>query len=136
MRTLGSHGAYSDRAPMDIARAFDNPVVIAFNPGQKPATADIRNGLHALVMEICNLSHADARLRQSDLVLNPVFRRTVDMLDFAARRECVAVGVRAGRPQRKTIARPLAPDATSPLGLAAQALTTPDLAPPDLTVPR
>lgn len=103
---LLADGAYADLAPVDVARAFGHPVVIAVNPGQEPATADIRNGLQALrrAMEICNLSHANARFRQADLVLNPVFRRSVDILDFAARRECVAAGARVVRAQRNTIA--------------------------------
>lgn len=112
---LLADGAYADLAPVDVAREFGNPIVIAINPGQEPVTVDIRNGLQALrrAIEICNLSHASARFRQADLVLNPDFRRSVDMLDFAARRECVAAGIRAVRAQRKTISALLAPDAVS-----------------------
>lgn len=126
---LLADGAYADLAPVDVARAFGHPVVIAVNPGQEPAIADIRNGLQALrrAMEICNLSHAGARFRQADLVLNPVFHRGVDMLDFAARRECVAAGIRAVRAQRKIIAALLAPDAVSPRRPAALAATDPEV---------
>lgn len=85
-------------------------------------------GMQALrrAMEICNLSHAGARFRQADLVLNPVFRRSVDMLDFAARRVCVVAGVRAVRAQRKPIAALLAPDALSPRRAVALATNDPE----------
>jgi NTE family protein len=126
---LLADGAYADVAPVDVARAFGHRVVIAVNPDQEPATADIRNGLQALqrAMEICNLSHAGARFRQADLVLNPLFRRSVDMLDFAARRECVAAGIRAVRAQRKIIAALLAPDAVSLKHSAAIAPSDPEI---------
>lgn len=62
-------------------------------------------------MKICNLSHACVRFRQADLVLNPFFRRTVDMLDFAARCERVVAGIHAVRAQRETISELLAPEA-------------------------
>ncbi|MHB1274245.1 MAG: patatin-like phospholipase family protein [Rhodanobacter sp.] len=128
---LLADGAYADIAPVDVARAFGHPVVIAVNPGQEPAAADIRNGMQALwrAMEICNLIHADARFRQADLVLDPVFRRSVDMLDFAARRECVAAGIRAVRAQRRNIAALLEPDAVSlqhPASLASIDTEVPD----------
>lgn len=116
---LLADGAYADIAPVDVARDFGNPIVIAINPGQEPVTVDIRNGLQALrrAIEICNFSHASARFREADLLLTPDFRRSVDMLDFAARRDCVAAGMRAVRAQRKTIAALLAPRAAPPLGL-------------------
>lgn len=93
---LLADGAYADIAPIDVAREFGSGVVIVVDPGQELAPTDIRNGYQALsrAVEICHLRHADARFAGADLVLRPVFRRTVDTLDFAARRLCVAAGIR------------------------------------------
>lgn len=134
---LLADGAYVDLAPVDVARSFGHSIVIAVNPGQEPTNALVRNGLQALrrAMEICNLSHATARFRQADFVLNPVFRRTVDMLDFAARRECVAAGIRAVRAQRLAIDALLAPDAAARVDTDRYATAvTPD-ASPDTSTP-
>lgn len=99
---LLADGAYADIAPIDVARDFGNPVVIAVDPGQELASTDIRNGYQALLraMEICHLRHADARFAGSDLVLRPAFRRPIDTLDFDARRECIAAGMRVVRQHR------------------------------------
>lgn len=51
-------------------------------------------------MEICHLTHAHLRIDASDLVLRPDFGGAIDVLDFGARRVCVAAGVRAVREQR------------------------------------
>lgn len=97
-----SDGAYADIAPIDAAHAFGHPVVLAVDPGQELASTDVRNGYQALMraMEICHLRHADARFDQADLVLRPPFRRTIDTLDFDARRACIAAGLRAVRCHR------------------------------------
>lgn len=99
---LLADGAYADIAPIDVARDFGNPVVIAVDPGQELASTDIRNGYQALMraIEICHLRHADARFARADLVLRPAFRRTIDTLDFGARRTCIAAGVRVVRHHR------------------------------------
>lgn len=103
---LLADGAYSDLAPVDLARGGGIEVVIAVDAGMMDRAPTIRNGYHAIMraMEICHRQHARLRFAEADLVLHPVFRRSVDVLDFHARRECVAAGLRAVRAQRQTIA--------------------------------
>ncbi len=102
---LLADGAYSDLAPMDVARSFGHPVVIAVDPGQDPVPSEIRNGFQALrrAVEVCNRTHATSGFREADLVLHPRFRRAIDTLDFAARRECIAAGARGVRASRNTL---------------------------------
>ena len=110
---LLADGAYSDLAPIDVAREVGPPLVIAVDPAQALRTTEVRNGLQALrrATEICNLSHADAGFERADLVLRPTFRRAIDTLDFAARRECVAAGARVVRDHRAVLAALLDPEA-------------------------
>ena len=99
---LLADGAYTDIAPIDVARTFTPPVVIAVDPGQDLISPDIQNGYQALMraMEICHLRHADMRFSQADLVIRPRFERTIDTLDFEARRECVYAGLSEVRERR------------------------------------
>lgn len=92
-------GTYADLAPIDVARSFGHPIVVAVDAGQSLVSTEIRNGFQALTraVEICQMTHAHLHFEDADLVLAPTFRRTIDTLDFAARRECVAAGVRAVR---------------------------------------
>jgi NTE family protein len=110
---LLADGAYADLAPVGIAREMGHPVVIAVNPGQALASAEVRNGLQALrrAVEVCNLTHAAGGFERADLVLRPTFRRTIDTLDFAARRECVAAGARVVRAHRGILTALLDPEA-------------------------
>lgn len=105
-------GAYADLAPVDVARRFDAGAVIAVDPAQQPGDAPIRNGLQALMraVEICHLRHAELRFLDADLVLRPRFRRPIDVLDFDAKRECIAAGVRAVRDRRFDLAHVLSAD--------------------------
>lgn len=98
---LLADGAYSDLAPVDLARDPGIEVVVAVDAGMMDRAPDIRNGYGALMraMEICHRQHARLRFAEADLVLHPRFRRSVDTLDFHARRECVAAGLRAVRYQ-------------------------------------
>lgn len=114
--TLLVDGAYSDIAPVDVARSFQHSVVIAVDPGQSLVTTDVRNGYQALMraMEICHMRHADARFAEADLLFRPPFRRTIDTLDFDARRECIAAGARAVRRRRADLARVLGPPMKQP----------------------
>lgn len=107
---LLADGAYADLAPIDVARAFGLPVVIAVDPGQDLVAADVRTGYQAVLRatEVCHLRHADHRFAEADLVLRPTFRRSIDTLDFGARRECVAAGAWAVRRQRPALAHLLA----------------------------
>lgn len=102
---LLADGAYADLAPVDVAREMGPGVVIAIDAGQPTETPGIRNGFQAIVraMEICHHQHAALRFAAADLVLQPTFERPIDTLDFGARRECVAAGVRVVREERKTI---------------------------------
>lgn len=102
---LLADGAYTDLAPVDVARAFGHPLVVAVDPGQDRFAGDLGNGLQALVraFEICHTQHARLRFAEADLVLRPDFRRTVDVLEFEARRECVAAGIRAVRARREAL---------------------------------
>jgi NTE family protein len=110
---LLADGAYSDLAPVDLARGGGVEVVIAVDAGTVDRAPTIRNGYHAIMraMEICHRQHARLRFSEADLVLHPIFRRSVDVLDFHARRECVAAGLRAVRAERRTIAALLRRDA-------------------------
>lgn len=92
-------GAYADIAPVDVARSFGHPLVIAVDAGQPQATTEVQNGFQVLTraLEICSLTHAHLRFEQADLVLRPEFHRAIDTLDFEARRECVAAGIRSVR---------------------------------------
>lgn len=106
---LLADGAYTDVAPVDVARAFGHPLVIAVDPGQRGGPSSPGNGIQTLVraMEICHSEHAELRFAQADLVLRPPFRRSVDTLDLEARRECIAAGLRAVRARRRDIDRAL-----------------------------
>ncbi len=100
-------GAYADIAPIDVARSFGQPVVIAVDAGQPQPVSEIRNGFQALTraIDICQLAHAHLRFDQANLVLHPRFRRVIDTLDFDARRECVAAGMKAVRRMRRELKR-------------------------------
>lgn len=106
-RQLLCDGAYADIAPVDVARSFGHPVVIAVDAGQPQPVTEIRNGFQALTraVDICQLTHAHLRFELADLVLHPGFRRAIDTLDFDARRECVAAGMRAVRRSRRGLER-------------------------------
>lgn len=103
--TLLADGAYVDLAPIDVAREYGNPVAIAVDPGQLMEASAIHNGLQAITraFEICHRHHAELRFGEADLVLRPTFRRPIDTLDFDAKRECVAAGMRAVRLRRRTL---------------------------------
>jgi len=108
---LLADGVFSDIAPIDVARGFGLPVVIAVDPGQSLQSRDPRTGYEALLraVEICQLTHAHLRFAAADLLMCPGFRRTIDTLDFDARRECVAAGLRAVRRSREELTALLAP---------------------------
>lgn len=113
---LLADGAYADVAPVDVARGFDLPVVLAVDPSQSLQSHEPRTGYEALLraVEICQLTHAHLRFAQADLVLRPPFRRTIDTLEFGARRECVAAGVRAVRQRRQELSTLLHLDTRPP----------------------
>lgn len=97
-RGLLADGAYADLAPIDVAREAGAPVVVV-DSGRLDPAGPVHNGLQAIVRaaEICHRRHAELRFDEADLVLRPPFRRPVDTLEFHARRECVAAGMRAVR---------------------------------------
>ncbi len=99
---LLADGAYADIAPIEVARSFEHPIVIAVDPGQPLITSEIQNGYQAIMRatEVCHLKHADMRFSLSDLVLRPSFSRTIDTFDFGAKRLCIAAGMRAVREQK------------------------------------
>lgn len=107
---LLADGVYADIAPVDVARDLGCPVVIAVDPGQALVTGEIHNGFGAMLraIEICQMQHASLRFAQADLVLRPQFARTIDTLEFGARRECVAAGIRVVREQQRAIGQLLA----------------------------
>lgn len=96
---LLADGVYADIAPVDIARRMGPPFVVAVDPGQPTDAEGITNGLQAVMraMEICHQSHAHLRVGGADITIHPSFDRFVDVLDFGARRDCVASGWRATR---------------------------------------
>ncbi|MBT8336509.1 MAG: patatin-like phospholipase family protein [Gemmatimonadetes bacterium] len=105
-RGLLADGAYADVAPIDVARTMGAEFVLAVDPGQLMPAPDIGNGLQAVLRatEICHRRHADLRFDQADLVLRPRYRRPIDTLEFEARRECVAAGIREVRAVRARVA--------------------------------
>jgi len=97
---LLADGAYTDIAPVDVAREMGAEVVIAVNLDQsKERQPTIGNGLQALMraLEICHYQHAHLRFAAADLVLRPPFPFSIDTLDFSQKRVCVAAGVQAVR---------------------------------------
>lgn len=70
--------------------------------GQSLASTEIRNGFQALTraVEICQINHAHVRFEEADLVLRPAFARSIDTLDFDARRVSVVAGVKVVRKNR------------------------------------
>jgi NTE family protein len=102
---LLADGAYTDMAPVDLAREPGLSTVIAVDAGWLEQAHEIRHGYRAILraMEICNRQHAHLRFAQADLTLSPKFRRTIDTLEFSARRECVAAGIRIVREKRQVI---------------------------------
>jgi NTE family protein len=108
---LLADGAYADIAPIDVARDYGNPIVIAVDPGQPQEAKEVRNGLQAIMraFDICHTRHADLRFEAADLVLRPVFRRTINALDFDASRECIAAGMRVARDHRGRLEELLQP---------------------------
>lgn len=103
-------GVYTDIAPVDIARRMGPSAVVVVDPSQPAGAGQIRNGLQAVMraMEICHLSHAHLRVEAADVIVRPVFDRFVDVLDFGARRHCVAAGWVATRGRRRELEEALA----------------------------
>lgn len=103
-------GAYADLVPVDVARRIGPPPVVAVDAQQAPARDGLRSGFEVLVraVEICHLRHADLRFDEADVVIRPRFRRPIDVLEFEARRECIAAGLRAVRAERGVLANRLA----------------------------
>lgn len=102
---LLADGAYSDLAPVDVARELQSSIVIAVDAGRLDRAGEIRNGYQALVraVDICHRQHAHVRFAAADLVLRPEFNRSIDTLEFSARRECVEAGIRVVRAGRESI---------------------------------
>jgi NTE family protein len=102
-------GAYSDLCPVDVARGYGVPLVLAVDPGSPHHEPHLNNGLQVLMtaVEICHYRHAELRFEEADLVIRPRFRRSIDTLEFDARRECIAAGIRAVREARHDIERVL-----------------------------
>lgn len=98
-------GAYSDIAPIDVAREMADMTVIAVHPGQLSEVGSIRTGLQAALRatEVCYTHHAHLRFAVADLVLKPTFPKYIDTLDFGARRTCVSAGIRLVREHREQI---------------------------------
>ncbi len=106
---LLADGAYTDLAPVDVARELESAAVLAVDVGSVGRATRISNGYQAITraMEICHRQHAHLRFAEADLVLRPRFSRDIDTLEFSARRECVAAGIRVVRAERSEIARVL-----------------------------
>jgi NTE family protein len=92
-------GAYTDVCPIDVALEYGNERLVAVNPGRSDVVQEIRSGLQAIVRasEICYMHHAALRFDAADVVIRPPFRRPIDTLEFSARRECLAAGIRGVR---------------------------------------
>ncbi|MBL8020744.1 MAG: patatin-like phospholipase family protein [Leptospirales bacterium] len=86
-------GAYTDLAPIDLARRGNIPV-IAVDVTQMESVESVTNGFQAITraMDICHNQHAHLRFAEADLVLRPRFTRIIDTLDFTSTSECVRAG--------------------------------------------
>lgn len=106
---LLADGAYTDVCPIDVALEYGNERVVAVNPGRWDVVQDIRSGLQAIMRasEICYMHHAALRFDSADVVIRPPFRRPVDTLEFSARRECIAAGIRGVRVHGSELAEAL-----------------------------
>jgi len=102
---LLADGAYTDVAPVDVARGLGCPTVVVVDPSQSSGTSNVGNGLQSVMraMEICHLRHAELSMRAADLVIRPAFERVIDVLDFGARDECVRAGLEAVAQRRDDI---------------------------------
>lgn len=102
---LLADGAYTDLAPVDVAGQMGAATVIAVDAGSLDRDGEIRNGFRAIMraMDICHRQHAQLRFAEADLTLRPRFRRNIDTLEFSARRECAAAGIRAVRQERREL---------------------------------
>lgn len=98
-------GSYADSAPIDVARTLAGSLVVAVDPGQELVAGPVRSGVHTLIraIEICHTQHDALRFEDADLVLRPRFRRSIDTLEFDARRECIAAGLRIVRSRRRDL---------------------------------
>lgn len=92
-------GAYTDIAPIDVARATGAEVVIAVDPSQQETTVGPKNGVQAMLrsVEVCQNEHARLRFAQADLVIRPAFSQTIGTLEFRLKRHCIAAGAVATR---------------------------------------
>lgn len=102
---LLADGAYTDLAPVDVAREMETAAVIAVDGGSLDRAGEIQNGFRAIIraMDICHRQHAHLRFAEADLTLRPEFRRAIDTLEFSARRECAAAGIRVVRQERRAL---------------------------------
>lgn len=111
---LLADGAYTDIAPVDVARELGVEVVIGVNLDQTRETpTPIHNGLQALMraLEICHYQHANLRFAEADLVLRPTFPFAIDTLDFGQKRVCAAAGAQAVRRALPDLRKVLQPKA-------------------------
>lgn len=104
-------GVYADIAPVDVARDFSPSLVLVVDPTQSLVSTDIKNGFQAILraVEICQMRHADLRFGEADYVLRPKFSRTIDTLEFDAKRECIAAGIHAVRRDESKLKKLLEP---------------------------
>jgi len=100
---LLADGGYVDSAPVDVAREFECEVVIAVNSQQLNDHPRIHNGLQAMLraVEICHHQHSQLRFNKADLVLQPIFPFSINVLDFRYKRLCVAAGIRTIRKNKE-----------------------------------
>lgn len=103
---LLADGGYADPAPVDAARALGLPVVVAVALGQARHGESVTNGYQAFLRatEINHLNFSEVRFAEADVVLRPVFERTVHTLDFDARQDCAEAGEAVVRAHRTPLA--------------------------------
>ena len=92
-------GGYVGMSPVDVLREAGIDRVISVDPSQDRSSPNPRNGLDVLLRSIELTQDALSSLRheKADLVLKPHFGRSVGMLDFQHKRDCIAAGVDAVR---------------------------------------
>ena len=92
-------GGYVGMSPVDVLRQAGIDRVISVDPSQDRSSPNPRNGLDVLLrsVELTQDALSSLRHEKADLVLKPHFGRSVGMLEFQYKRDCIAAGINAVR---------------------------------------
>jgi NTE family protein len=92
-------GGYTDMSLVDVLREAGIDRVISVDPSQKRKSPNPRNGLEVFLrsIELTQDALSSIRHEKADLVLKPRISRSVGMLEFQHKRDCIAAGANAVR---------------------------------------